>query len=201
MILLVGLGNPGKGYTDNRHNFGFMAVDEIIRRHSFSPERVKFQGLVSEGTINGQKILALKPTTYMNESGRSVSEAARFYKIAPSDILVIHDELDLPMGKVRVKTGGGHGGNNGIRSLISHIGEGFRRVRLGVGHPGEKSLVSGHVLKDFSKAEREIADKIIESTARHIDLLIDGNDANFMNKIALETAPPKPKTSDDNKEN
>ncbi len=201
MILLVGLGNPGKGYTDNRHNFGFMAVDEIIRRHSFSPERVKFQGLVSEGTISGEKVLALKPTTYMNESGRSVSEAARFYKLAPSDILVIHDELDLPMGKVRVKTGGGHGGNNGIRSLINHIGEDFRRVRLGVGHPGEKHLVSGHVLKDFSKAEREIADKIIDSTARHIDLLIDGNDANFMNKIALETAPPKSKATGDNKEN
>jgi len=200
MILLVGLGNPGKGYTDNRHNYGYMAVDEIIRRHSFSPERVKFQGLASEGTIGGAKVLALKPTTYMNESGRSVNEAARFYKLLPKDIVVFHDELDLPMGKVRVKTGGGHGGNNGIRSLISHIGAEFRRVRLGVGHPGEKHLVTGHVLKDFSKSERAVADKIIDSIARHVGLLVDGNDASFMNKIALETAPPKEKDAGEHKE-
>jgi peptidyl-tRNA hydrolase, PTH1 family len=193
MILLVGLGNPGKGYTDNRHNFGFMAVDEIIRRHSFMPERIKFQGLVADGKIGDTKVLALKPTTYMNESGRSVGEAMRFYKIPPENVIVLHDELDLPMGKVRVKAGGGHGGNNGIRSLIAHIGQDFKRVRLGVGHPGEKHLVSGHVLKDFSKAEKQFAEKIVGSVARHADFLVSGNDSSFMNKIALETAPDKKK--------
>lgn len=191
MILLVGLGNPGKGYTDNRHNFGFMAVDEIIRRHSFMPERIKFQGLVADGKIGAAKILTLKPTTYMNESGRSVNEAMRFYKIPNEDVIVLHDELDLPMGKVRVKSGGGHGGNNGIRSIIAHIGQDFKRVRLGVGHPGEKHLVSGHVLKDFSKSEKLFAEKIIDSIALHADMLVSGNDSSFMNKIALETAPDK----------
>lgn len=192
MILLVGLGNPGKGYEGNRHNFGYMAVDEIIRRHSFMPERIRFQGLTAEGNIGGEKILTLKPTTYMNESGRALNEAIRFYKLPLENVIVLHDELDLPMGKVRVKTGGGHGGNNGVRSLIAHIGPEFKRVRLGVGHPGEKHLVSGHVLKDFSKIEKEQADKIVESVGRHIDMLVAGNDSNFMNKIALETAPLKP---------
>ncbi|MEP3247335.1 MAG: aminoacyl-tRNA hydrolase [Sneathiella sp.] len=193
MILLVGLGNPGKGYSDNRHNYGFMAVDDIIRRHSFSSEKIRFQGLVSEGRIGTEKILTLKPSTYMNESGRAVGEAARFYKIPPEDIIVLHDELDLPMGKVRVKAGGGHGGNNGIRSIDAHIGANFHRIRMGIGHPGEKTKVSGHVLKDFSKADREIANKIIDSISRHIPMMIKGDAAGFMNKIALETAPPKKK--------
>lgn len=191
MILLVGLGNPGKGYADNRHNFGFMAVDEIIRRHSFMSERIRFQGLVSEGRIGREKVLALKPTTYMNESGRSVGEAARFYKIPLENIIVLHDELDLPMGKVRVKKGGGHGGNNGIRSIDAHLGKEFKRIRLGIGHPGDKKLVSGHVLKDFSKSEKEQADKIIESVARHIEMIVSGDDAGFMNKVAIDIAPPK----------
>lgn len=191
MILLVGLGNPGKGYSENRHNYGFMAVDDIIRRYSFSAEKIRFQGLVSEGRIGGEKILALKPTTYMNESGRSVGEAARFYKIPPENIIVLHDELDLPMGKVRVKKGGGHGGNNGIRSVEAHMGKEFNRVRMGVGHPGDKAKVSGHVLKDFSKVEREIANKIIDSVSRHIEMMVAGDAAGFMNKVALETAPPK----------
>ncbi len=193
MILLVGLGNPGKGYADNRHNFGFMAADEIIRRHSFSPERIRFQGLVSEGKIGTEKVIILKPTTFMNESGRSVGEAARFFKIPAEDIIVLHDELDLPLAKVRVKKGGGHGGNNGLRSIDAHMGKDYRRVRLGIGHPGDKNLVASYVLKDFSKAEREQAHKIIESVARHIDLIVAGDDAGFMNKIALDTAPPKPK--------
>ncbi|MBL4666230.1 MAG: aminoacyl-tRNA hydrolase [Sneathiella sp.] len=193
MILLVGLGNPGKGYADNRHNFGFMAVDEIIRRHSFLPERIRFQGLVSEGRIGNEKVLALKPTTYMNDSGRSVNEAARFYKIAPEDVIVIHDELDLPMGKIRTKIGGGHGGNNGIRSIDAHLGKNFKRIRLGIGHPGDKNQVSGHVLKDFSKSERLTADKISESVAQHIPMMVAGDDAGFMNKIALDIAPPKAK--------
>lgn len=196
MILLVGLGNPGKGYAGNRHNFGYMAVDEIIRRHSFMPERVRFQGLLAEGSIGGTKILALKPTTYMNLSGQSVGEAARFYKIPLENIIVFHDELDLPLGKVRVKTGGGHGGNNGIRSIIDHMGADFCRVRLGVGHPGEKHLVSSHVLKDFAKAEMPVVEKIIDSIARHTELIVTGDTSSFMNKIALDIAPPKEKRAE-----
>jgi peptidyl-tRNA hydrolase, PTH1 family len=196
MILLVGLGNPGKGYAGNRHNFGYMAVDEIVRRHSFMPERVRFQGLVAEGNIGGTKILALKPTTYMNLSGQSVGEAARFYKIPLEKIIVFHDELDLPLGKVRVKTGGGHGGNNGIRSIIDHLGADFCRVRLGVGHPGEKHLVSGHVLKDFAKAELPVVEKITDSIARHTELIVSGDTSSFMNKIALDIAPPKKERAD-----
>ncbi|TNE39575.1 MAG: aminoacyl-tRNA hydrolase [Alphaproteobacteria bacterium] len=199
MILLVGLGNPGKGYAGNRHNFGFMAVDEVIRRHSFSPERIRFQGLTAEGNIGGEKVLALKPTTYMNESGRAVNEAMRFYKLTPEDIIVLHDELDLPLGKLRVKDGGGHGGNNGLRSIIAHIGDKFRRVRLGVGHPGEKHLVTGHVLKDFSKEEKDIVDKMTESIARHTDILIKGDGPGFMNKIALDLPSPNGGRAKDNK--
>lgn len=190
-MLLVGLGNPGKGYEGNRHNFGFMAVDEIVRRHSFMPGRARFQGIAAEGTIGDKKVVVLKPTTYMNLSGQSVGEAVRFYKIPLENVIVFHDELDLPLGKIRVKTGGGHGGNNGLRSIISHIGENFRRVRLGIGHPGDKNLVSNYVLKDFAKAERPMVDKIIDGIARHIELLIAGDAAGFMNKLALELAPPK----------
>ena len=201
MILLVGLGNPGKGYADNRHNFGYMAVDEIIRRHSFMPERVRFQGLAAEGNIGGTKVLALKPTTYMNLSGQSVGEAVRFYKIPLENIIVLHDELDLPLGKIRVKTGGGHGGNNGLRSIIGHLGENFCRVRLGIGHPGEKHLVTGHVLSNFSKAEQATVDAATESISRHIDLLIDGDAPGFMNKLALDIAPYKNKDTDTTKGN
>ena len=193
MILLVGLGNPGKGYAENRHNFGFMAVDEIIRRHSFTPERIRFQGISADAQMAGDKVIALKPSTFMNDSGRSVGEAARFFKIPLENIIVLHDELDLPLGRVRVKTGGGHGGNNGIRSIEAHLGKEFKRIRLGIGHPGDKNLVSSHVLKDFSKPERQQADAIIDSVARHIELIIKGDDAGFMNKVALDTAPPKPK--------
>ena len=201
MILLVGLGNPGKGYAGNRHNFGYMAVDEIIRRHSFAPERVRFQGLIAEGKIGGEKILTLKPTTYMNLSGQSVGEAARFYKIPLENIIVLHDELDLPLGKVRIKTDGGHGGNNGLRSIIDHLGKDFCRVRLGIGHPGEKHLVSGYVLKDFAKADQPVADKIIDSIARHIELLIAGDSSGFMNKLALDITPPKNKSANTTKGN
>jgi len=192
MYLLVGLGNPGSGYAKNRHNFGFMAVDEIIRRHSFSAERIRFQGLTADATLAGEKVMALKPTTFMNESGRSVGEAIRFFKIPPENVIVLHDELDLPPGKVRVKVGGGHGGNNGLRSIDAHIGKNYRRVRLGIGHPGDKNLVSGYVLRDFAKAELPAIDKTIDAVAKHIDLLIRGDDAGFMNKVALDTAPPKP---------
>ncbi|MFT6558580.1 aminoacyl-tRNA hydrolase [Sneathiella sp.] len=201
MILLVGLGNPGKGYSDNRHNYGFMAVDDIIHRHSFGPEKIRFQGMISEGRIGTEKVLALKPTTYMNESGRSVGEAARFYKIPLENIIVLHDELDLPIGKLRVKTGGGHGGNNGIRSIEAHMGKEFHRIRMGIGHPGDKSQVSGHVLKDFSKADRKIAQMVIEAVSRHIEKMIDGDAAGFMNKVALELAPPKKTTAPEAKGN
>ncbi|WP_025899715.1 aminoacyl-tRNA hydrolase [Sneathiella glossodoripedis] len=193
MILLVGLGNPGKGYAENRHNFGFMAVDEIIRRHSFSPERIRFQGLTADAQIAGEKVITLKPNTYMNESGRAVGEAARFFKIPLENIIVLHDELDLPLGKVRVKKGGGHGGNNGIRSIDAHMGKEFNRIRLGIGHPGDKSLVSSYVLKDFSKDEKKQVEQITDSVARHIELIIRGDSSGFMNKVALDLAPPKPK--------
>ena len=143
MLLFVGLGNPGADYARNRHNIGFMAVDAIVRRHSFSPWRAKFQGEVCEGTIAGEKVVALKPMTYMNESGRSVTEACRFYKIEPKDVVVFHDELDLPPAKIRVKLGGGHAGHNGLRSIGAHIGPDYRRVRLGIGHPGSKERVTG----------------------------------------------------------
>lgn len=193
MILLVGLGNPGEKYARQRHNIGFMAVDEIIRRHKFSPERKRFQGLVSEGTLNGVKALILKPQTYMNESGRAVGEAMRFYKLGPSDIVVMHDELDLPAAKVRIKTGGGAAGNNGIRSIASHIGPDFRRLRIGIGHPGDRARVSGHVLGDFAKADKVWLDPLLDAIAEAAPLLAAGKDASFANKVHLILNPPKPK--------
>ncbi len=195
MLLLVGLGNPGSKYADNRHNIGFMAVDEIVRRHGFSPARKRFQGLVSEGRLGGEKVLALKPQTFMNESGRSVAEAARFYKIASEDIVVIHDELDLAPGKLRVKQGGGLAGHNGLRSLAAHVGKDFRRIRLGVGHPGDKGKVMGHVLRDFAKADDEWLDPLIDAIGEAAPLLANNDDAAFATKVALILKPPvhKPK--------
>ena len=201
MRLIVGLGNPGSDYAKNRHNIGFMAVDEIVRRHSFAPFRSKFQGEVSEGQIAGQKVLILKPMTYMNESGRAVHSAMAFYKLPLEDIIVLHDELDLAAGKIRMKTGGGHAGHNGIRSIQSHIGAGFHRVRLGVGHPGDKEKVVGHVLKDFSKADQQWLDKMIEAIGDHADLLVKGEDSGFMSKISLAINPPRPKPPRDPQNN
>ncbi len=155
MKLFVGLGNPGEKYRANRHNIGFMAVDRIADRHGFGPWRKKFQGLVSEGTIGGERVTLLKPETYMNESGRSVGEAQRFLKIPLSDVYVFHDELDLAPGKVKVKAGGGNAGHNGLRSISAHIENEYKRVRLGIGHPASKDVVIHHVLNDFAKAERE----------------------------------------------
>ncbi|MBG53255.1 MAG: aminoacyl-tRNA hydrolase [Alphaproteobacteria bacterium] len=189
MILLVGLGNPGDKYARQRHNIGFMAVDEIIRRHSFAPLRSRFQGLATEGTIDGQKVLLLKPQTYMNLSGQSVGEAMRFYKLTPADVVVIHDELDLPAAKVRVKTGGGAAGNNGIRSITEHIGANFRRVRLGIGHPGDRARVTSHVLGDFSKADKTWLDPLLEAIADCVPLLAEGKDATFANKVHLLLNP------------
>lgn len=204
MILLVGLGNPGEKYARNRHNIGFMAADEIVRRHSFSPPRARFQGLVSEGTLAGDKAIVLKPTTYMNESGRAVGEAMRFYKLTPADIVVFYDELDLEAGKLRIKTGGGAAGHNGIRSIAAHIGPDFRRVRLGIGHPGEKERVLGHVLGDFAKADAAWLEALLDAIADGAPLLAEGKDATFANKVHLALNPepekkPKPEVKDGDK--
>lgn len=185
MRLLVGLGNPGGKYQGNRHNIGFMAVDEIARRHGFAPWRRRFQGETSEGTLDGERVVVLKPMTYMNESGRAVGEAMHFFKLALGDISVFHDELELPPAKVRVKIGGGIAGHNGLRSISAHIGNDYRRVRLGIGHPGVKELVHGHVLSDFAKAERPRFVALCEVIADNAALLVAGKDSTFQNKVHL----------------
>jgi PTH1 family peptidyl-tRNA hydrolase len=189
MLLFVGLGNPGPQYARNRHNIGFMALDAICRRHGFPPWRRKFQGVIAEGPIAGKKILALKPATYMNESGRSVGEAMRFYQAEPSDVFVFHDEIDLLSGKLRVKTGGGTAGHNGIRSIDAHIGNGFHRVRLGIGHPGERKRVHGHVLGDFTKSDAQWVVPLLEAIADNTGLLVMRNEASFQNKVHLALNP------------
>ncbi|MBL24398.1 MAG: aminoacyl-tRNA hydrolase [Rhodospirillaceae bacterium] len=191
MLLLVGLGNPGPKYEQNRHNIGFMAVDEIVRRHSFTAHKAKFQGLIADGSIDGNKALVLKPTTFMNDSGQSVGEAMRFYKLTPADVIVFHDELDLAFGKLRVRTGGGLAGHNGLRSINQHIGPDFGRVRIGIGHPGDKDRVHGHVLSDFSKAEREDATQMVEAIGEAAPLLVAGDEGAFMSKVALTLNPPE----------
>ena len=199
MLLLVGLGNPGQRYANNRHNIGFMAVDEIVRRHSFGPWRSKFQGQVSEGRIGQEKVLILKPETFMNESGRAVGKALRFYKLEPDDVVVIYDEIDLVPGKIKVKTGGGAGGHNGLRSIDAHIGQNYWRVRLGVGHPGDKNLVHSHVLGDFSKSETLWRDKLLDAVASEFPLLIAGDNGSFMSRVAQVMNPPRPKPPKPNK--
>jgi PTH1 family peptidyl-tRNA hydrolase len=198
MRLVVGLGNPGPKYERNRHNIGFMAVDEIVRRHGFGAWRSRFQGLTSDGAIGGDKVLVLKPATFMNDSGRSVGEAARFFKLAPSDVIVIYDELDLARTKVKVKQGGGNGGHNGLRSIDAHLGADYWRVRIGIGHPGEKSKVTGHVLSDFSKAEWPDFERLIQGISDRIDLLVSGKPSDFMSKLAMDLSPPptKPRKTD-----
>jgi len=183
MLLIVGLGNPGPEYRRHRHNVGFVAVDEIHRRHGFTPWRRRFKGEVAEGTLAGEKALLLKPQTYMNESGRSVQEAVQFYKLAPKDIVVIHDEVDLPPGKTRVKMGGGAAGHNGLRSLDAEIGDGYRRVRIGVGHPGVKDAVPHYVLHDFPKGDAEWLVPLIDAIADNAPLLAEGKDATFANRL------------------
>jgi PTH1 family peptidyl-tRNA hydrolase len=185
MLVLAGLGNPGAQYQNNRHNVGFMAADAIARRHSFSPWTRKFSGLIAEGTLGGEKVLLIKPQTFMNLSGQSVGEALRFYKLTPADLVVLYDELDLAPGKVRIKTGGGAGGHNGIRSLDQHVGKDYKRVRIGIGHPGVKELVHSYVLGDFSKADREWLGPLIEAIGEHAGLLVKGDDNSFMNKLVL----------------
>jgi peptidyl-tRNA hydrolase, PTH1 family len=189
MLLFVGLGNPGQEYARNRHNIGFMAVEEICRRHGFSTWRRKFQGLIAEGLLADRKVLALKPLTYMNQSGRSVGEAMRFYQLQPAEVYAFHDELDLLAGKLRVKTGGGTAGHNGIRSLDAHIGPGFHRVRLGIGHPGERNRVHGHVLGDFAKSDAQWVLPLLDAIGEHAPLLAMGNEASFQNKVHLALNP------------
>ena len=197
MFLLVGLGNPGSDYSQNRHNIGFMALDAIARRYGFGAWRRRFQGETSEGRIDGHKVLALKPMTYMNESGRAVGEAVRFFKLEPEQILVLYDEIDLRPGKLRVKRGGGAGGHNGIRSIDAHMnglgGKGYWRLRLGVGHPGEKDKVKGHVLRDFAKADAAWLGPFLDAVTDELPLLLAGDDGAFMSRVAHLTAPPKPK--------
>lgn len=185
MKLIVGLGNPGEKYSGNRHNIGFHAVDEIHSRHGFMPWRERFQGLFSTGTINGEKVALLKPLTYMNESGQCVGKAAHFFKIALDDIVVLYDELDLVPGKVRVKTGGGAGGHNGIRSIDAHVGKDYQRVRIGIGHPGHKDLVSRYVLSDFAKADADWLPPLLADIASAVPTLLDDGAPAFMNKLAL----------------
>jgi len=198
MYLVVGLGNPGEKYARNRHNIGFMAADEIVRRHSFSAWKAKFQGQAAEGVLGGEKVLVLKPQTFMNESGRAVKEAVSFYKIAPEDIVVLHDELDLAPGKLRVKRGGGHAGHNGLRSIHQHVGETYARVRLGIGHPGHKDRVTGHVLKDFAKADADWLEPLLDAVADNIDLVLAGKDSEFMTRVAR--AAPAPKAAQNEKD-
>jgi peptidyl-tRNA hydrolase, PTH1 family len=185
MLLFVGLGNPGAKYARNRHNIGFLAVDEIARRHGFSPWRRRFQGETSEGVLDSERVILLKPTTYMNESGRAVQEAVNFFKLGAGDVTVFQDELELPPGKLRVKAGGGIAGHNGLRSISAHIGNDYRRVRLGIGHPGVKELVHGHVLSDFAKADMPWVEALCDAVADNAELLTGKRDSTFANKVHL----------------
>ena len=185
MLLFVGLGNPGDRHVWNRHNVGFMAVDAIAKRHGLSPWRRRFQGVAAEGPIDGERVQLLLPGTFMNDSGRAVAEAVHFYKLTLPDVVVFHDELDLTPAKVRVKTGGGVAGHNGLRSISAHVGNDYRRVRIGIGHPGNKDLVHGYVLSDFAKAERPWVEALTGIVADNAALLARGADATFQNKVHL----------------
>jgi len=203
MLLIVGLGNPGSAYAGNRHNIGFMAVDAIAKRHGIGPWRRRFQGVSAEGPLSGERVQLLLPGTFMNDSGRAVAEAANFYKLGLPDIVVVHDEIDLEPGKVRVKTGGGSAGHNGLRSISSHVGNDYRRVRIGVGHPGVKDLVQAYVLSDFAKSERDWVETLCGLIADNAGLLAKGEDASFQNKVHLAMAAkgfldPKKSDTDDN---
>lgn len=191
--LLVGLGNPGAGYAGNRHNVGFMAVDAIARRERLSWARSRFHGVTAAGTLGGRDVLLLKPATYMNESGRAVAAAARFYKIPPEGVFVFHDELDLAAGKLRVKRGGGAAGHNGLRSIDALFGNGTWRVRLGIGHPGDRRRVLGHVLDDFDGEDRQWLDPLLAAIAEHAAVLVAGDPPAFASKVALTLNPPRPK--------
>ena len=185
MLLFVGLGNPGPKHAGNRHNIGFMAVQAIARRHGLSPWRRRFQGVAVEGPIARERTLLLLPGTYMNESGRAVVEAAQFYKLAPAEIVVFHDEVDLPPAKVRVKIGGSDAGHNGLRSITAHLGNDYKRVRIGIGKPEIKEMVPMHVLGDFAKSEWPWVEALCDVIAEYSELLVGGKDSTFQNKVHL----------------
>ncbi len=192
MKLFAGLGNPGDRYAGNRHNIGFMAVERIAADHGFGPWRRACQGLLAEGRLGAEKVFLLKPETFMNLSGQSVQSAMAFYRIAPADLVVFHDELDLAPGKVRVKQGGGHAGHNGLRSISGVIGEAYGRVRLGIGHPGHKDAVADYVLHDFAKADQEWLDLLLTGLSDGAEMLAAGDAAGFLNAVARRTNPPRP---------
>ncbi len=191
MLIFAGLGNPGSKYARHRHNIGYMVADEIIRRYGFRLAQARHHSYVATGDIGGEKILLLKPKTFMNDSGRAVGSALRYYKLKARDITAIYDELDLAPGKVRVKRGGGAGGHNGIRSLDSHIGKDYRRIRIGIGHPGDKKRVHRYVLSDIAKADLPLMRDIVDAVCEALPILVDGDDPGFMTKVALICPPPK----------
>ena len=188
MLVLAGLGNPGPKYAGNRHNIGFMAIDEIARRWSFGPERTKFSAILSEGTVAGEKVLLVKPQTYYNDAGKPIGDALRFYKVEPQDLIVFYDEIDLAPGRFRMKAGGGAAGNNGIRSITQHLGPYFRRARMGTGHPGHKDKVMGHVLSDFHKVEQGWLETLLRACADALPLLIAGEDEKYQAEV-MRLAP------------
>ncbi len=192
MLLLVGLGNPGTKHQNHRHNIGFMALDRLVERYSFGPWRRRFQGQVADGRLGGRKAMALKPGTFMNLSGQSVGAAARYFRVDGKDILVFHDEIDLAPGQIRVKLGGGTAGHNGLRSIGSHLGPDFRRVRLGVGHPGNKAQVQRYVLRDFPKRDKVWLEPLLDAVVEAAEYLARDDDPGFSTKVALLLQPPKP---------
>ena len=200
MKLFVGLGNPGKKYTNNRHNIGFMALNQIANDHSFSPWKNKFQGQITDGKLGAEKVILLKPETFMNLSGQSVSETIKFYKIKIEDIIVFHDELDLEPAKLRVKTSGGHAGHNGLRSIHQHIGPDYHRVRMGIGHPGHKDRVANYVLSDFAKSDQNWLQDLLFGISDGAIYLANNDAGKFMNAVALRTVPQREKPKKPNKE-
>ena len=195
MQIFVGLGNPGANYAGNRHNIGFMELDRIASDHGFGPWRSKFQGVISEGRFGSDRVVLLKPETFMNLSGQSVAAAMKFYKSEVADVTVFHDELDLAPGKCRFKTGGGHAGHNGLRSIHQHIGPDYNRVRIGIGHPGHKDAVAGYVLRDFAKADQDWIDDLLRGMSDGAPELARGDSGRFMNAVALRTNPPRSSTT------
>ncbi len=191
MKLWVGLGNPGRQYAGHRHNIGFMALDRIAAEHGFSPWRSRFQAQAAEGRLGGEKLMLLKPQTFMNRSGQAVGEAARYFKLGAADVTVFHDELDLAPGKCRVKQGGGHAGHNGLRSIIEHLGADFARVRLGIGHPGRKDMVTAWVLHDFARADESWLDDLLRGLSDGAPSLAAGDEARFLNAVSARTAPAR----------